>query len=209
MRGAISSLVVNQGPGIGPTQVAPQPASMPPVAPHPAPPRPHSRGSRGLHPALVVVLVLLALGVGGIIGALVMSRMSDDEGTEAGAPPEAVVASMGRLEVTSKPEGGTVVVDGRLVGLTPIERIDLDPGRHAVVIDAFGYQPYAGTITIVENGKPRARDLLVFIAEELQATLPIATIDVYSKASAGKPLEGDEAKVIAARSHLIITGVGD
>ena len=64
-------------------------------------------------------------------------------------------------------------------------------------------------ITLVNNGKPRARQLLQFLAEELRRDLPISTIDIFDKGSAGRPLSGDEAKVIAARSHLVITGVGD
>ncbi len=65
------------------------------------------------------------------------------------------------------------------------------------------------SLTLVDNGKPKARDLLGFIAEELRKDLPIASIDIFTKGSAGKPLSGDEAKVIAARSHMVITGVGD
>jgi len=131
-----------------------------------APPRPRRRESRGLHPALIILLVLVALGVGGIVGALVMSRMAGDPDRMVAATDEPTASSMGRLEVTSTPEAGTVVVDGRLVGLTPIERIDLDPGRHAVVIDVFGYQPYAGTITIVERGAASLEAVLAELGGE-------------------------------------------
>ena len=37
----------------------------------------------------------------------------------------------------------------------------------------------------------------------------IARIDVFSKSSAGKPIDAKDAKAIAAGSHLVITGVGD
>ncbi|GIU93371.1 MAG: hypothetical protein KatS3mg011_2277 [Acidimicrobiia bacterium] len=69
--------------------------------------------------------------------------------------------------------------------------------------------PANPVLTVVENGKPKARDLLIYIVEELSPRLPGVTLEVYSKASAGKPLEGEEARRIAARSHLILTGVGD
>lgn len=72
-----------------------------------------------------------------------------------------------------------------------------------------GGLPDTPVLVLVENGKPRARDLLRFIAEELRSSFPNLVVDVVSKASAGIPLEADEAKVIAARSHLVITGVGD
>ena len=64
-------------------------------------------------------------------------------------------------------------------------------------------------LTIIENGKPKARVLLQYVAEALRARLPVATVEVFSKPSAAKPIEADEAKVMAARSHLVITGVGD
>ena len=81
---------------------------------------------------------------------------------------------------------------------------DVDVGmapRRAVEQDAV--------ITIVENGKPNARVLLKHVAEAVQRRLPVATVEVFSKPSAAKPIEADEAKVMAARSHLVITGVGD
>lgn len=84
-----------------------------------------------------------------------------------------------------------------------------DPVAGSVTTAPRGPLPERPVVTIVENGKPKARDLLAFIADEMRAAIPQLTIEVYSKASAGKPLEGDEAKVIAARSHLVITGVGD
>ena len=84
-----------------------------------------------------------------------------------------------------------------------------DPEPGAVAMAPREPVGSAPVVTLVENGKPRARDLLVFIAEELRGEFPDLDIDVYSKPSAGKPLEADEAKVIAARSRMVITGVGD
>jgi len=64
-------------------------------------------------------------------------------------------------------------------------------------------------LTLVENGKPHARQLLQLIAEELRARLPIAKVEVFSKPSAAKPIDPGEARALAARSRLVITGVGD
>ncbi len=69
--------------------------------------------------------------------------------------------------------------------------------------------PDGAVLTLIENGKPRARDLMQLVASELQARVPIARIDVFSKSSAGKPIDAKDAKAIAAGSHLVITGVGD
>jgi hypothetical protein len=73
-------------------------------------------------------------------------------------------------------------------------RRELDDGAHLILI---------------ENGKPRARDLMQMVAEELQGRYPISTVEVFSKASASRPIDPEEAKVMAARAHLVITGLGD
>ena len=65
------------------------------------------------------------------------------------------------------------------------------------------------TITIVENGKPNANELLGHIADRLSDRIPVADIDVHSKPSAAKPIDADEAEMLAARSHLVIVGLGD
>jgi hypothetical protein len=72
-----------------------------------------------------------------------------------------------------------------------------------------GVVPDGAVLTIIENGKPQARDLMQIVAGELQQRFPIARVDVFSKPSAGKPIDPDEAKVIAARSYMVITGLGD
>ena len=38
---------------------------------------------------------------------------------------------------------------------------------------------------------------------------PVADIVVHSKSAAGKPIDADAAEMLAARSHLIISGLGD
>jgi hypothetical protein len=63
-------------------------------------------------------------------------------------------------------------------------------------------------LTLIENGKPHARELLQLIAEELRRSLPIA-VETFSKPSAAKPIDADEARNLAARSRLVVTGVGD
>ena len=64
-------------------------------------------------------------------------------------------------------------------------------------------------LTLVENGKPNARTLLGHVAEELRSRLPLGAVDVHSKPAAGKPIDADVADMLAARSHLVISGVGD
>ncbi len=45
-----------------------------------------------------------------------------------------VVASPGFLTVKSRPEGFTVYVEGELIGMTPIERYQFEPGRYWVTV---------------------------------------------------------------------------
>lgn len=65
------------------------------------------------------------------------------------------------------------------------------------------------TITVIENSKPMAKELLSYVAEGLRDRFPVADIFVHSKAAAGKPIDADEAEMLAARSHLVISGLGD
>ena len=64
-------------------------------------------------------------------------------------------------------------------------------------------------IALIENSKPHAKELLTYVAEGLQERLPITEIIVHSKPSAGKPIDADKAEMLAARAHLVISGLGD
>jgi hypothetical protein len=60
-------------------------------------------------------------------------------------------------------------------------------------------------LVLIDNGKPNARELL----ELLAALLPVAGVEVVTKAAAGHPLEDEEAAAIAPRADVAITGLGD
>jgi hypothetical protein len=62
---------------------------------------------------------------------------------------------------------------------------------------------------LVANGKPKAESLLRYVAEGIRERLPIAEVELHMKNSAGKVVDPDRAKVMAARCHLIVTGLGD
>ena len=132
-----------QPDALGPT--APQHAHDPavfqprPPPPSPLPPSPHL----SLFGIFVLIALVVALAIGVVIGRATSST------TAVIATPPSVV---GQLHVLSGPVDGNVVVDGRFAGVSPIERLDLDPGKHSVVIDAFGYQPYSGTVQIEARG---------------------------------------------------------
>jgi hypothetical protein len=117
---------------------------------------------------LWLAAALAALVAGAVIGG-VMGRVAADRATariervlRGEDPGQPTVAGMGRLEVTSEPGDARVTVDGRLVGVTPVPRVDLDVGRHAVVVERQGYEPYVGAIAIVAG---RAASLETFLAK--------------------------------------------
>lgn len=64
-------------------------------------------------------------------------------------------------------------------------------------------------ITVIENSKANAKALLGYVAEGLRDRLPVADVVVHSKAAAGKPIDADVAEMLAARAHLVISGLGD
>ncbi len=64
-------------------------------------------------------------------------------------------------------------------------------------------------IGVIDNAKNNAKELLTYVAEGLRAHLPVADIVVHSKSAAGKPIDSDDAEMLAARAHLIISGLGD
>lgn len=74
---------------------------------------------------------------------------------------------------------------------------------------ARGALPDGAVLTVIDNGKPRARDLLTRIGVRLQDRLPISKVEVHTKPSAGAPIEEDVATMLAVRSHMIISGLGD
>ncbi|MEO8844904.1 MAG: PEGA domain-containing protein [Kofleriaceae bacterium] len=153
-----------------------QPDVYGPTAPQPshAPPRPlpsQSVPPPVAHPAsqaLIVIAVVVALIVGLTIGVLIGRTTSSVVTTAA---PSSIV--LGHLHVASKPADGNVVLDGRFVGVSPIEHLELDPGKHSIVIDVFGYQPYAGTLQIEAHG---TLNLSVTLAALGDATPTIGTV---------------------------------
>jgi hypothetical protein len=86
-----------------------------------------------------------------------------------------------------------------------------EPAGAAFELAPRGGDPPEGgyRVLVVENSKPRAKWLLHRVADLARERLPIADIEVHSKLSAGKELDGDVTRMLAARSHLVITGLGD
>jgi len=70
--------------------------------------------------------------------------------------------------------------------------------------------PDRPVIGLIPNGKPLATELLSALADELRGRLgrDIET-EMLRKPSAAYSISASEATVMAARAHVVITGVGD
>jgi hypothetical protein len=67
----------------------------------------------------------------------------------------------------------------------------------------------ATRLTLIDNGKPRARQLLQLIADGLRASSGLASIRIVSKGSASRVIDDAEVADLAATSDAVITGLGD
>lgn len=111
----------------------------------PLPPPPPTRRATTIALFAVAVIVALAIGVG--IG-------------RATSEPVAVAtvdapSDRGKLKVLSTPAESNVILDGRFVGVAPLENLDVDPGKHTIVVDVFGYEPYSGTVEVEPRGNAK------------------------------------------------------
>lgn len=100
--------------------------------------------------------------------------------------------------------GPTIQVHTPCLPEVEAERIPL-AARPALRGDA----PAELRLGLVDNGKPRARELLQLLAEELRARLPIVSVELVSKPSAANPIGDEEAEALAARVDLAVAGLGD
>ncbi len=91
--------------------------------------------------------------------------------------------------------------------VSPVVAADPPPaGLHLAARRALG----ASTrLTLIDNGKPRARELLLMIAAELARYSGLEHTRVLSKSSASRVIDDAEVADIAATSDAVITGLGD
>lgn len=86
----------------------------------------------------------------------------------------------------------------------------LDPPRRPLELAPRKELPQQPVLGLVVNGKPLARELLQALQEAVQARLQ-RKVDVHmiSKPNAAHPITSAQADDMAARAHIVITGVGD
>jgi hypothetical protein len=65
------------------------------------------------------------------------------------------------------------------------------------------------SLGIVDNGKPNGDRFLGIVAELLQERYGVKEVHSIRKESISRPAPADLIADMAARSHLVITGIGD
>jgi hypothetical protein len=97
--------------------------------------------------------------------------------------------------------------------MTPITVLRPDteaPPASTVELAPRGELPDQAVIGLIANGKPLAKEILTVLAQEVAKRIDRdVTLDLVAKPSAAYPIDDDEAKLLAARSHLVIAGLGD
>ena len=84
------------------------------------------------------------------------------------------------------------------------------PPAATVRLAPRGELPERPVIGLIANGKPLAKEILTVLAQELGDRLGRdLELELFSKPSAAYPITDGEARLLAARSHLVITGLGD
>jgi hypothetical protein len=84
---------------------------------------------------------------------------------------------------------------------SPVRQVRLAPRRE------IAQRPVIG---LVANGKPLATELLAMLADELHKRLGREIDHVWlEKPQAGSTISSVEADGMAARAHMIVTGLGD
>jgi hypothetical protein len=61
----------------------------------------------------------------------------------------------GRLAIDSRPAGARVYLDGKSIGITPVEIQTVDAGSHAVRIEREGYQRWTSAVRVVAGERNR------------------------------------------------------
>jgi hypothetical protein len=89
-------------------------------------------------------------------------------------------------------------------------RPDHETGRVATIVPAPRSLPSGDlSVVIVDNGKPKARELMGLLVDQLGLEFEVASVRVVSKPAATATLTPEQAREIAAGTDLVLAGLGD
>jgi hypothetical protein len=91
----------------------------------------------------------------------------------------------------------------------PSRRAQAAQAGKPAVTHAWKPLPAAPVLGLIDNTKARARDLLEAIGRALVKRGVVGSYFVHSKPSPSYPITREVRAEIAARAHLIVSGVGD
>lgn len=80
----------------------------------------------------------------------------------------------GTISVESKPSGARVTIDGKVLGVTPIESSSLAMGDHAILVEKASWQPVNLSVTINSHSPRVALSISLEEEREAQPTSPAA-----------------------------------
>jgi hypothetical protein len=87
-----------------------------------------------------------------------------------------------------------------------------EPAPAVASVTLASRRPFAErpVIGLISNGKPLAKELLDALASEMSVRLdrPV-DVEHLAKPSAAYVISAEEADVMAARAHVVISGLGD
>jgi hypothetical protein len=70
--------------------------------------------------------------------------------------------------------------------------------------------PLAGTrLIVIDNGKPRAGELLVGIGRHLVDEYGVASVVKFAKGGASRPITAEQVEELAGSGDIFLTGLGD
>jgi|SRR5688572_4049335 len=94
-----------------------------------------------------------------------LSKTAEPAAASSGATPSptprpSASGYRGALALSSNPEGAQVVLNGKLVGQTPVVLNDLPVGSRALVVRREGYSPWSASVRVVAGQRTTVRATL-------------------------------------------------
>jgi hypothetical protein len=89
------------------------------------------------------------------------AKTAEPAPTLSKTPRPAPSGYRGGLALTSSPDGAQVVLNGKVVGRTPVVLNDLPVGSRAIVVRRDGYSPWSASVRVIANQRTTVRATLI------------------------------------------------
>jgi hypothetical protein len=109
----------------------------------------------------------------------------------------------GSIRVTSDPSGASVLMDGKKIGVTPLDLADIGPGQKKITVEQNGSKPVTQTASVKSGQQTQLDVRLEAMTCVIKITSDPSNADVYvdDQKSGTTPVE---LKNISAGSHKIV-----